>query len=75
MAHRWSEEGWDQFFAAHPRQHDGRPTWTELRRLSRQLDHTPNAVLGVWEDAERYRRGVRYSLASPRLRIYLAARR
>ena len=72
---RWHESEWAALFAAYPPEHDLRPGWEALRGLAIRVHHSPDAILAVWEDAERYRRGAAYGEASPGLRRYLDVHR
>jgi len=74
MSHLWTVAEWDVLFTALPPAPDSRPSWDQLRKLTRVLDHSPDAMLAVWEDAERYLRGAAYGEASPALRAYLDRR-
>jgi hypothetical protein len=75
MAQPWSEEEWDELFRAHPPDAAHRPTRPECDAIGRRLDRTPDAILWMWEDAERHRRGVASNTASERLMDYLDRRR
>jgi hypothetical protein len=75
MARRWDEREWDELFRAHPPDAAHKPTRAACEAIGRRLDRTADAILWMWEDAERHRRGAASNTASERLIDYLDRKR
>lgn len=71
MARRWTEDEWDKLFRAHLPVASHKPSRAACEALGRGLDRTADAILWMWEDAERHRRGAASNTASQRLKDYL----
>ena len=71
MARRWDESEWDELFGAHPPDAAHKPDRAACEAIGHKLDRAADAVLWMWEDAERHRRGAASNTASERLIDYL----